>query len=90
VTDIFDQAQANDELFRQSALNKHFARKRDIFADGDNPSSYPAPLMTGAGKALRCEDCGGKIGAKRLKANPEATRCIGCQLIFERRPSPRE
>ncbi|MDD5387965.1 MAG: TraR/DksA family transcriptional regulator [Gallionellaceae bacterium] len=30
-----------------------------------------------------CEDCGGKIPAARLVANPVATRCIACQERFE-------
>ena len=27
----------------------------------------------------KCADCGGEIGAKRLRANPSATLCISCQ-----------
>lgn len=31
-----------------------------------------------------CEDCGRVIPARRRQANPGATRCIKCQIIFER------
>jgi RNA polymerase-binding protein DksA len=30
-----------------------------------------------------CEDCGAKIPAARLIANPVATRCVACQERFE-------
>lgn len=32
-----------------------------------------------------CEDCGGPVGAARLEALPEATRCISCQRRPRRR-----
>lgn len=31
-----------------------------------------------------CIDCGGDVGYERLKANPAAARCIGCQDRHER------
>ena len=31
-----------------------------------------------------CTDCGGDIGFERLKANPSAERCIGCQTRYEK------
>jgi len=31
-----------------------------------------------------CADCGGKIPAARLRAKPEATRCVKCQMEQER------
>jgi DnaK suppressor protein len=30
-----------------------------------------------------CEDCSGEIGAERLDALPDATRCIRCQVEWE-------
>jgi phage/conjugal plasmid C-4 type zinc finger TraR family protein len=30
-----------------------------------------------------CEDCGKQIGAERLEALPDATRCITCQAEWE-------
>ena len=32
-----------------------------------------------------CADCSGKIPAERLRAKPEAIRCVNCQLERERR-----
>jgi phage/conjugal plasmid C-4 type zinc finger TraR family protein len=34
-----------------------------------------------------CADCGGKIPAARLRAKPEATRCVRCQTERERQPA---
>lgn len=31
-----------------------------------------------------CEDCDEPIPAKRRKAYPQATRCVGCQTEYER------
>lgn len=36
-----------------------------------------------------CVDCGEKISDARMKAHPEATRCINCQDTWERAGSPR-
>ena len=69
--DIIDQAQENDELFRRVSLDKHFSQQPN----------------TGAIRVLRptnCADCGEPIPAKRLKANPQATRCVECQTEYER------
>ena len=32
-----------------------------------------------AGHYGRCEQCGGEIDRRRLKARPEATRCVRCE-----------
>jgi RNA polymerase-binding transcription factor DksA len=37
----------------------------------------------GAGTYGICRDCDGRIPTARLRAKPEATRCIRCQLEFE-------
>ena len=31
-----------------------------------------------------CTDCGEKIPAARLRAKPEAIRCVECQIVYER------
>jgi DnaK suppressor protein len=31
-----------------------------------------------------CEDCGQKIAPERLEALPDSTRCVGCQVEWER------
>lgn len=30
-----------------------------------------------------CRDCGGEISEKRLKYNPNASRCLSCQEVME-------
>jgi len=82
--DEIDVAQQNDELFRQSALRAHFAGRQDAFLTS---TSHPAPGLKGAGPGhiKACCDCGEKIEKARLKAMPNAIRCIGCQNKKERR-----
>jgi len=36
------------------------------------------------GRYGRCEDCGARIDPKRLRALPQARRCVACQMVFER------
>ena len=36
-----------------------------------------------------CPDCDGEIPFSRLSANPAATRCVDCQVEFERRQERR-
>jgi DnaK suppressor protein len=31
-----------------------------------------------------CTDCGGPVGLERLRAEPQAARCIGCQRRHEK------
>lgn len=69
MADIFDKAQENDALFRENALKKHFQSRRAHLHGSDGI----------------CSDCGEPIPAKRLKANPQATRCVECQVLAERR-----
>jgi DnaK suppressor protein len=35
--------------------------------------------------SLECIDCGGEIGAERLRVNPAARRCMACQSAHERK-----
>jgi DnaK suppressor protein len=72
--DIIDKAQASDELFRQKALDKHFAK---------NKMATPRKSRLAMTKR-KCRGCGEPIPAKRLKANPGAIRCIGCQEEVEK------
>lgn len=37
-----------------------------------------------------CVDCAAAITAARLRAQPRAARCIGCQTDHERRLGPRQ
>lgn len=80
--DIFDRAQEADELFRQVALKEHFSRQgKPEESPEDAASAYRGDGLS-SGPRL-CIECGKKIGAARLEANPKAVRCIGCQTIKE-------
>jgi len=68
--DIFDQAQETNELFTANALAEHLKKRR---------AGTPWTPHT------NCADCGEPIPKNRLKANPQATRCITCQALAERR-----
>jgi DnaK suppressor protein len=72
MADIIDRAQANEDLFRREALQKHF---------GKRTRHTPGCAVI----EKDCLDCGEPIPAKRLKANPQATRCVTCQTLAERR-----
>lgn len=72
--DIIDKAQENDELFRQVSLETQL-RKSKI----SMPHKARLAMTT-----ENCEDCDEPIPAKRLKANPAATRCVECQTKYER------
>ncbi len=77
--DEIDQAQENEELFRQEALHRHFAGIQNTEGiQGLHPQE-------GAGPSPRrfCEDCGKLIPPARLKVMPEAVRCIQCQTKKE-------
>lgn len=82
--DDIDQAQQNDEFFRQAALRTHFA------GNGITPSERPKPgpcsTETAPGRGRRiCRDCGDEIEPGRLEALPYAVRCVECQKKHERR-----
>ncbi len=81
--DVFDQAQANDEFFRQAALQTHFAAHRQVLSRGETPG--PHPQGAGPGPRRICRDCGDAIEPGRLEALPHAVRCVECQKKHERR-----
>jgi len=82
--DVFDQAQANDELFRRAALSRHFSGQR--ISHCERPMSGQATIGSGPGIGRRvCRDCGEEIEPVRLKALPFAVRCLDCQTKKERR-----
>jgi DnaK suppressor protein len=76
--DIIDKAQENDELFRRTSLEKHFARRI-------SPSPQSSPHKGEEVIKRMCLDCKEPIPAKRLKANPAATRCVECQELTEKK-----
>ena len=68
MADDIDQGQALDARYRAEAIADAVAGAR------------LAAAMPGL---AACCDCGDPIGAKRLKAQPSARRCIECQSALE-------
>jgi DnaK suppressor protein len=84
--DVFDQAQEHDELFRQEALNRHFANWMNTVNPSGRPKPGPHSIEAEPGGGQRaCCDCGDEIEPERLKALPYAVRCVGCQGKKERK-----
>ncbi|MCE5184632.1 MAG: TraR/DksA family transcriptional regulator [Planctomycetaceae bacterium] len=70
--DEIDRAQAATEVYQEAALLAHKRR------------TPPARIVPLNGGARDCLDCGKPIPAARLKALPNAIRCIECQNKKER------
>jgi phage/conjugal plasmid C-4 type zinc finger TraR family protein len=49
----------------------------------DREQAEHSAQLRAEGKAGECEDCGGPIGAERMEALPDATRCVGCQGAWD-------
>jgi len=64
--DIIDEANTRADLFRDNALN----------AARQNNTSEPPLCIDGV---RCCLDCEKPIPNGRLKVNPDAVRCVGCQ-----------
>jgi phage/conjugal plasmid C-4 type zinc finger TraR family protein len=58
------------------------AREAEILADALARARPPA--VPGSGLA-DCEDCSAKIPVARRRAVPGCTRCVHCQVEFEKR-----
>lgn len=72
MTDAADRAQVREEEEREEALRR--VRQRNVSI---------APIEVN-GKRV-CMDCLDPIDRKRLRAAPEALRCVECQMLHERR-----
>jgi RNA polymerase-binding transcription factor len=59
--------------------------RADLLAENERQIEH-AMERAAEGRYGRCEDCGSTIPAERLKAWPEATRCVECQRRHEQRP----
>ncbi|HET9781613.1 MAG TPA: TraR/DksA C4-type zinc finger protein [Candidatus Dormibacteraeota bacterium] len=57
---------------------------RKVQAVAEEQAHHAADLRQ-QGAYGTCEVCGRPIGAERLEAVPDATRCISCQAIWETR-----
>lgn len=85
--DQIDQAQYYDEQYRRQALQAHYAKKDALFDADSRQTCKPRPAFDGGGNSssmIECIDCGEEIEPARLKAKPDAIRCIVCQTKFER------
>jgi len=70
-----DDTQAMSEQATASAINEILERDRE--------QADLAERRRAQGKAGVCEDCGGPIGAERMEALPDATRCVRCQAAYD-------
>ena len=51
----------------------------------EQPSLHEPPAAVEVSLEGLCGDCGDRIAGGRLKAVPDATRCVSCQREFESR-----
>jgi DnaK suppressor protein len=72
MTDLFDLAQARDQQFTDDALTRQRATRA------------PEPGQRRVGRKVHCIECGDPIQAERLRAKPDAARCMDCQVDHER------
>lgn len=72
--DVADRADSENEHFVINALYNHHKQREQT---NHHASSED--------KVRYCVDCGKPIPAARLKAVPEAIRCVECQKILEKR-----
>ena len=70
-----DETQAMSEQATASAINDILERDRE--------QAEVAERRRAQGKAGQCEECGRPIGAERMEALPDATRCVRCQAAFD-------
>jgi len=75
MTDAADRAQLREEEEREQALLR--------LARAWRRAAATMPLSVD-GKRV-CRDCLDPIDRKRLRAAPEALRCVECQALHERR-----
>jgi phage/conjugal plasmid C-4 type zinc finger TraR family protein len=72
MADEADYASEREEIERQEALARM----------AQQAARHPAPREI-QGRRV-CADCLAPIGRKRLKANPDAVRCVDCQSEEDR------
>ena len=75
--DQVDDATTSAQEHLNHTLHEHYLHEmRQIGA---------ARVRAAKGMTGLCEDCGSEIGYERLRAQPFAVRCVGCQEVHERR-----
>ncbi|HLZ94320.1 MAG TPA: TraR/DksA C4-type zinc finger protein [Candidatus Dormibacteraeota bacterium] len=70
-----DETQEASEQATLTAISQILERDRE-------QAEHSAQLRA-EGKLGVCEDCGRPIGAERLEALPQSTRCVSCQAGWE-------
>jgi DnaK suppressor protein len=70
-----DETQAASEQATASAIGQ--------ILDRDREQAQHSAQLRAEGKEGVCEDCGGPIGAERMEALPDSTRCVRCQSARE-------
>ncbi len=69
--DLYDRAQEREQANTAAAQRAHAERQ-----------TPEPPQQRVAGQVL-CIDCGKSIEPRRLKAKPNAARCVDCQSAWE-------
>jgi DnaK suppressor protein len=72
--DWLDRVQANTEIYEAAAMRTHFNKRR----------LEPRPDPSTDGERT-CLDCQEPISRERIEANPQAVRCVECQIKKEKR-----
>ena len=70
-----DETQAMSEQATVEAINQ--------ILEADREQAAHSAALRKQGKAGVCEDCGGSIGAERMEALPDSTRCVRCQAAWD-------
>jgi len=84
-----DKRQLEGLLQARSEDLRHGRRRRVPAPVSDPPASVVETPAAPATSSVRpCEECGGEIGTRRLRAMPRATRCLDCQRSAERAAAP--
>lgn len=71
-------------------MDEKYLEQAERLEQTQRDSSLQAVQRTLAGSgSANCQDCPKSIPAERRLAAPNATRCIGCQQVFEHRKGQR-
>jgi RNA polymerase-binding transcription factor DksA len=70
-----DETQAMSEQATVDAIKQVIERDRE--------QAEHSAQRRAQGQAGICEECGGEIGAERMEALPDSTRCVRCQAAWD-------
>jgi DnaK suppressor protein len=70
-----DETQAASEQATASAISH--------ILDQDREQAERSAQLRAQGRTGMCEDCGKPIGAERMEALPDSTRCVACQASWD-------